>query len=272
MAKTNRDRKVMLVTGGASGIGAAIAGLAVEQGHRVAIGDIDFAGASALASRLGADALAIRLDICSGESWKNAVEATCRHFGNLDVLVNNAGVAHPGPAKDVAVELHEHTLRVNAIGPMLGALAVIPYFRERGAGHIATVCSMTSFLALPGLVSYAASKHALRAMHFGLALEERGSPIDFTIVHPGATETPMLEQEAEKGVVAAFSRVPASPREIAAIILKAIRQKKIEVCIPAARGKVVKAIGTNPRRLFEVMEKNEEIGARMLAERRAARS
>lgn len=272
MAKRNRDLKVILVSGGASGIGAAIAGLAVQQGHKVAIGDIDFAGTQALASHLGADALAIRLDICSAESWRDAVAATCGHFGRLDVLVNNAGVAHPGLTRDVPVEMHEHTLKVNAIGPMIGALAVIPYFRERGAGHITTVCSMTSFLTLPGLVSYAASKHALRAMHFGLALEERGSPIDFTIVHPGATETPMLELEAEKGVVAAFSRTPATPREIATIILKAIREKKVEVCIPAARGRVVKAIGASPRRLFDLVEKNEQIGARMLAERRAGRN
>jgi NAD(P)-dependent dehydrogenase (short-subunit alcohol dehydrogenase family) len=270
MAGTRKD-KVMLVTGGASGIGAAIAKLAVSKGYSVAIGDIDLPAAKALQAELGGKALAVDLDICSQESWGDALATVCKSFGKLDILLNNAGVAHPGLARDVPFEMHEHTLKVNALGPMLGALTIVPYFRERGAGHIVTVCSMTSFLTLPGLVSYAASKHALRAMHFGIALEERGSPIDFTIVHPGATETPMLEQEAEQGVVAAFSRAPASPEEIAAIILKAIQARKIEVCIPAARGRVVKAIGTNPRRLFEVVKRNEEIGARMLAERMAAK-
>ena len=265
-----RQARVMLVTGAASGIGAAIAKLAVSQGYRVAIGDIDFKAAQSLAAQLGADALAVDLDICSRDSWSAALDATCKHFGKLDILLNNAGVAHPGLTRDVPFAMHEHTLRVNALGPMLGAMAVVPYFKAQGAGHIVTVCSMTSFLTLPGLVSYAASKHALRAMHFGIALEERGSPIDFTIVHPGATETPMLEKEAEKNVVAAFSRAPASPEEIAAVILKAVRGKKIEVCIPAARGRVVKAIGTNPHRLFEVVQRNEEIGARLLAERKAA--
>jgi NAD(P)-dependent dehydrogenase (short-subunit alcohol dehydrogenase family) len=265
-----RQAKVMLVTGGASGIGAAIAKLAVRQGDRVAIGDIDFEAAKALAAQLGEHALALDLNICSRESWREALDATCVRFGRLDILVNNAGVAHPGLTKDVSFEMHEQTLRVNALGPLLGAMVVVPYFRAQAAGHIVTVCSMTSFLTLPGLVSYAASKHALRAIHFGIALEERGSPIDFTIVHPGATETPMLEKEAEKNVVAAFSRAPAQPEEIAATILKAIRGRKIEVCIPAARGRVVKAIGTNPRRLFEVVQRNEEIGAKMLADRKAA--
>ena len=263
--------KVMLVTGGASGIGAAIVRLAVRRNYRVAIGDIDFAAAKGLAAELGDNALALDLDICSEGSWHQALETTCSRFGGLDILVNNAGVAHPGLSSDVPFEMHEHTLKVNALGPMLGAMAVVPYFRARGAGHIVTVCSMTSFLTLPGLVSYAASKHALRAMHFGISLEERGSPIDFTIIHPGATETLMLEKEAEKGVVAAFSRAPESPETIATIILKAIRGRKIEVCIPAARGRVVKSIGTNPRRLFEVVQRNEEIGAKMLAERQATK-
>ncbi|TPJ57973.1 SDR family oxidoreductase [Mesorhizobium sp. B2-7-1] len=261
--------KVMIVTGGAGGIGAAIVRLAIKQGHRVAIADVDIAAARQLAASLGDNALPLDLDICSEARWKAAVEATCGHFGRLDVLVNNAGVAHPGPTKDVPLEAHEHTMKVNALGPMLGSLAVLPYFRAQGSGHIATVCSMTAFLTLPGLVSYAASKHALRAMHLGLALEERGSPVDFTIIHPGATETAMLELEAEKGVAAAFSREPAAPEEIAAIVLKAIRDKKTEVCIPAARGRVVKAIGANPRRLFELVGKNEQIGATMLASRRA---
>ena len=263
--------KVMLVTGAAAGIGAAIARQAVDQGYRVAIGDIDLPAAQGLAARLGEKAVALALDICSQSSWSEALDATCRQFGALDILVNNAGVAHPGLSKDVPLEQHERTLKVNALGPMIGALTVAPYFRERGAGHIVTVCSMTSFLTMPGLVSYAASKHALRAIHFGIALEERGSPIDFTIVHPGATETKMLEQEAEMGVTAAFSRTPATPDEVASIILKAIRARKVEVSIPAARGRVVKAIGANPRRLFEVVQKNEEIGAKMLAERRARR-
>ncbi|MEQ1955929.1 SDR family oxidoreductase [Mesorhizobium sp. CN2-181] len=261
----------MLVTGGASGIGAAIVRLAVRQGYRVAIGDIDTKAATALAAELGDAAFAVDLDICSQDGWERALAAILSRFGGLDILINNAGIAHPGPTKDVPYVLHERTLRVNALGPMLGMMAVIPHFRSQGSGHLVTVCSMTSFLALPGLVSYAASKHALRAMHFGIALEERGSPFDFTIVHPGATETPMLEQEAEKGVVAAFSRTPASPEEIATVILKAIRAKKIEVCIPSARGRVVKAIGTNPRRLFDVVRKNEEIGTKMLAERKAAK-
>jgi len=262
----------MLVTGGAAGIGAAVTALAISHGHKVAIADVNLAAARQLAGSLGEHALPVGLDICSQTQWKAALEATCRHFGRLDVLVNNAGVAHPGATGDVPLEAHEHTFKVNVFGPMLGSLAVMPYFREQGAGHIATVCSMTAFLPLPGLVSYAASKHALRAMHLGLALEERGSPIDFTIIHPGATETAMLELEAEKGVVAAFSREPATPAEIAEIVLKAIREKKTEVCIPATRGRVVKAIGANPSRLFELVERNEQVGAAMLASRRARRA
>ncbi|MBZ9676499.1 SDR family NAD(P)-dependent oxidoreductase [Mesorhizobium sp. ES1-1] len=265
-----RRPEVMLITGAASGIGAAIARLAVQKAYRVAIADIAFDAARKLASELGDNALPIDLDICSPQMWRQALDATRQHFGGLDILVNNAGIAHPGLTADVPLEMHEQTLKVNALGPMLGAMTVIPHFKAQGSGHVVTVCSMTSFLTLPGLVSYAASKHALRAMHFGIALEERASPIDFTIVHPGATETPMLELEAEKNVTAAFARAAASPDAIAAIILKAIKARKVEVCIPSARGRVVKAIGANPRRLFDVVQKNQEIGAKALADRKAS--
>src|SRR5262245_55215624 len=123
----NRAPKVMLVTGGANGIGAAIASLAIRQGHKVGIADIDVAAAKRLAGSLGEAALPLDLDIGSEARWTAAIQATCDHFGCLDVLINNAGVVHPGLAREVALELHEHTFKVNALGPMLGSLAVIPY-------------------------------------------------------------------------------------------------------------------------------------------------
>jgi short-subunit dehydrogenase len=265
--KTNEGSPAILITGGAAGIGAAFAKLAVDSGHRVMIADINVEGAQAKAEALGPRARATRLDIRSAESWQAALDATYAAFGKLDVLVNNAAVVYPGLTKDVDLAKHQLTLEVNVIGPMLGILAVAPRFRAQGSGHIITVCSMSSFLALPGLASYSASKSALRTLHLALALEERGSPIDFTLVHPGATETGMLEDEARNGVAVAFARPPAQPEDIAKVLIKALKSKKAEICIPASRGRSVKAIGGSPRRLFEMVARNEELGARMLEER-----
>ncbi|GLS36695.1 putative short chain dehydrogenase/reductase [Mesorhizobium tianshanense] len=259
--------RVVLVTGGARGIGAAFARLAVARGHRVMVADIDESGAGSLASELGANARHVCLDIRSPESWQAALDTTYEVFGRLDVLVNNAAVVYPGLTKDVPLAKHKETFEVNVLGPMLGILAVTPRFQAQASGHVITVCSMSAFLALPGIASYSASKSALRTLHLALALEERGSSIDFTIVHPGATETRMLEDEARKGVAVAFARPPARPEDVAKILMKAMKTKKVEICIPESRGRSVKAIAGNPRRLLEMVEKNEQLGAKMLQER-----
>lgn len=267
MKTHDRSSGVILVTGAAAGIGAAFARLAVGRGYRVMLADIDAARASSTAAALGPQAAATKLDIRSPESWAAALDLTYAMFETLDVLVNNAAVVFPGLTKDVPLAKHKQTFEVNVLGPMLGILAVAPRFRAQGSGHVITVCSMSSFLALPGIASYSASKSALRTLHLGLALEERGSPIDFTIVHPGATETGMLEDEARNGVAVAFARPPAQPEDIARILMKAVKTKKTEICIPEARGRTVKAIAGSPRRLFEMVARNEELGARRLEER-----
>lgn len=264
--------RVVLVTGGARGIGEAFARLAVARGHRVMIADIDEGGAASLASDLGANASHVHLDIRSPDSWQAALVTTYEVFGKLDVLVNNAAVVYPGLTKDVPLAEHKQTLEVNVLGPMLGMLAVTPRFQAQGGGHVITVCSMSAFLALPGLASYSASKSALRALHLALALEERGSPIDFTIVHPGATQTRMLDDEADKGVAVAFARPPARPEDVAKILLKAMKTKKAEICIPESRGRSVKAIGSNPQKLLEMVERNEQLGAKALQDRLTARA
>jgi short-subunit dehydrogenase len=269
---TESTSKVLLVTGAASGIGAAVARLAVEQGQRVVLADRNFEGVKKLAKELGGATLAVKLDICSPAQWNAALDKTYARFRRLDVLVNNAAVVHTGPTRAVALEKHKQTFDVNVIGPLIGMMATLPRFHKAKAGHVVTVCSMTAFLPFPGIATYAASKHALRALHFGVALEERHGPIDFTIVHPSSTETPMLAQEARDGIALAFAVPSWKPEQVAEIILRAIRQKKTEVCIPAKRGRVVKAIGGNPRRLLETVERNEKVGmgnlkARLDAER-----
>jgi len=265
--KDSAGSKVFLITGSASGIGAATARLAVSQGHRVVVADINVRGAKAVAGELGDNAIAMKLDIRSSKQWEAALDQTYAHFGKLDVLVNNAAVVHTGKVQDVPLVLHEQTMLVNSIGPLIGMMAVLPRFRKARAGHIATVCSMTAFLPFPGIATYAASKHALRAIHFGVAMEERQEPISFTIIHPSSTETPMLEQEARAGIALAFAVPSWEPSDVAKILLEAIREKKVEVYVPQSRGRTVKAIGANPRRLLEAIERNEKIGKKSLAAR-----
>lgn len=268
---SNTKSGVMFITGGASGIGAAIAKLAVARGHKVVVTDINGAGAWAVAADLGDAALAVELDIFSAPMWDAALDAAWARFGRVDVLVNNAGIVHPGFSRDVPLELHQQTLNVNFMGPLIGIQKVLPRFKKQGSGHVATVCSMTAFLPFPGIASYAASKHALRAFHHAVALEERNGPIDFTIVHPTSTETPMLEKEAQSDAMAlAFAGSSVSAEFVADVVLTAIEKKKVEVFMPPERAALVRRIGTSPRSLLKMVERNEAVGAEKLKARRAA--
>lgn len=265
--------KIFLITGAASGIGAALARLAADAGHTIILADINLPGAIAVAESIGPSASAVKLDICSSVNWEAVLDKVWREHGRLDVLVNNAAIVHTGFARDLPMQKHEHTMETNFFGPVKGMMAALPRFKAQGHGHLATVCSMTGLLPFPGIASYAAAKHALRAFHLSLALEERNSPVKFTIVHPTSTETPMLDKEAEDDAMAiSFAGTPVTADYVAGIVLEAIRKNRIEAFAPPERGKIVKRLGTSPRSLWKMTERNAAIGAEKLKARRAAKA
>jgi NAD(P)-dependent dehydrogenase (short-subunit alcohol dehydrogenase family) len=269
MSKSNVKPQVFLITGAASGIGAATARKLAQQGSSVVLADINVAGARAVAADLGENACALELDITAETSWSRALDWTLERFKRLDVLINNAAIVVTGNARDVSLEMHQRTMDTNFLGPLKGMLLVLPRFLEQGSGHMVTVCSMTSFLPFPGIASYGAAKHALRAFHHALALEERHSPVHFTIVHPTATETPMLAQE-EKDDSCAFAFVadPVTPEVVADTILMAIKKKSVETCMPPEQARPVARLGTDPKRLRKMYDQIEAIGKHAQRERR----
>uniref|UniRef100_A0AAU1ZRV5 SDR family NAD(P)-dependent oxidoreductase n=1 Tax=Streptomyces sp. NBC_00093 TaxID=2975649 RepID=A0AAU1ZRV5_9ACTN len=247
---------VVLITGAASGIGAATAREAVRRGHRVALADIDLAGATRIADELGLGARAFELDIRDEAAWETTLDAVADQLGAVDVLVNNAGIIHTGYARQLAPDRHRHMIEVNLLGPITGMLAALPRMRAQGHGHIVTVCSMTSFLPLPGYTTYGATKHGLRAFHHSVAIEERDGPVTFSIVHPPGTRTPMLEQEmADPSSVITFAEKPLSPEKVASVIVDAIEKKPVEVVHPAIGGRVQRAAGVFPRLMRFVIPK-----------------
>src|SRR5699024_3690885 len=114
-------------------------------------------------------------------------------------------------ARDLTNDQHRQMVDVNFFGPMYGTLEAMRYMKDRG-GHIVTVCSMTSFLPLPGYSSYGATKHALRSFINTVAIEEHASRVAFTLVHPPGVRTEMLEQEKrDPSAVAAFAEKSVGP-------------------------------------------------------------
>lgn len=263
MSKKPENDRVVLVTGAATGIGAAIAEAAIAHGHRVLLTDVDPDAVQATAQRLGGRAAAFPLDIRDPQGWGAAFDAAEAEFGPVDVLINNAGIIHTGNARDLSLQQHRDIVEVNLLGTMTGIHTALPRMTARGRGHIITICSMTSFLALPGYATYGGTKHAVRAFHHAVALEERHGPLDFTIIHPPSTRTKMLEQEmADPTSAIAFAEKATTPQAVAKVVVDAITAKPVEVVFPPVAGRVQRLAGTFPLLIRWLMPSIEARGRR----------
>ncbi|MGW7544788.1 SDR family NAD(P)-dependent oxidoreductase [Streptomyces sp. NPDC054770] len=263
MPQPSEKSRVILVTGAAGGIGAAIAELAIARGHRVMLTDVDEDAVMARARALGERAAAQALDIRSHADWSGAFDAARARFGTVDVLVNNAGVTHTGHARALRPQQHRDIVEINLLGTITGVCTAIERMTAQGHGHIITVCSMTSFLPLPGYATYGGTKHALRAFHHSVAIEERDGPLDFTIIHPPTTRTGMLDQEmADPSAAIAFAEKSYAPEQIAAAVVDAVTAKPVEVVFPPFAGRFQRIVGVFPRLMRRVMPVVEAKGMR----------
>jgi NADP-dependent 3-hydroxy acid dehydrogenase YdfG len=258
--QAGREPKRVLVTGAANGIGAAIVRRCVEAGHRVVAMDIDRGGLSRLREGLPGIETSV-LDVRDLAAWTRVVEAAETQGGAIDVLINNAGVCLPGPCDQVSAEDDRLTVEVNLLGVMHGVRAMLPRFLARERGHVINVASMAAFSPIPDLAAYSATKHAVRAYTHSCALDHRHTPIDWTLVCPGAVETPMLESMRKRraGVVV-FTEKPMPPDRVADAIVDAIRTPRREVLVPNVRGKLLRFVGLFPGLLSRGMDDAERRG------------
>lgn len=189
--------KVALISGGAEGIGAAVARLIVAEGGSVMLGDVQLAKAEALATELGDKAAATALDVRDLAQWEAAVATTQGRFGKLTVLCNIAGISEPGNVPDGALDVWQRTIDINLNGPFYGMRAAIPAMEASGeACAIVNIGSMIAMRAASFVAAYSASKSGLQGLSRSVALDlaERGLPIRVNMVHPGAIRTPMYER------------------------------------------------------------------------------
>ena len=206
--------KVALISGGARGMGAAEARLFAREGARVVIGDVLEAEARAVEADVrakGGEAVFARLDVTSEADWQQAVAIALRHFGTLNVLINNAGIGGASRLEDTTVEAWDRVMDVNAKGGFLGSKAVIPAMRQAGGGSIVNISSQ---LGLVGMADsspqYQASKGAVRLLTKLTALQYAKEGIRANSVHPGPIVTPMTERRrAEPAIYESMvSRIP----------------------------------------------------------------
>ena len=183
--------KVAFITGGASGLGAAIAKAYVDQGADVVIADFDHDAGMNTAAGLGQAARFVPLDVTQEPQWLDAL-ATC---DRVDVLVNNAGITTLGSIEDVTLEQFVHEFNVDVVGVFLGCKLVLPKMKANG-GSIINMSSLTGVRAQADLVAYNAAKAAVTHLTKSCALHfaKMGYAIRCNSIHPGAIHTPILEK------------------------------------------------------------------------------
>jgi 3alpha(or 20beta)-hydroxysteroid dehydrogenase len=218
--------KVALVTGGAQGIGEAIARKFARHGARVVIGDIQHERGAKVAASLGEDALFVPLDVTDPDAWSAAVGTVEARCGGLDVLVCNAGDGCGGPIEHTPVETHRRIVRLNLDGVWLGIRAAVPALAARGGGSIVNISSIDGLAGVAGLSTYVATKFAVTGMTKALALELGDRGIRVNSVHPGivdATHDRGMPPAAMERLQKAIARQPikrmATVEEIANAVL-----------------------------------------------------
>ncbi|ETX08863.1 MAG: hypothetical protein ETSY2_02865, partial [Candidatus Entotheonella gemina] len=191
------DGKVALISGGARGQGAAEATTFAQEGAKVVFGDIlDDAGAQVEADirAAGGDAVYVHLDVTSEADWRGAVQEAVSRFGQLNILVNNAGIIIPRvPIEERTGDEWDRVMGVNAKGVFLGTKCAIPAMRQAGGGSIVNISSIAGIgQSLHQEPAYAASKGAVRIFTKVTASQHAKDKIRCNSVHPGPIDTEML--------------------------------------------------------------------------------
>lgn len=217
---------VVAITGGARGIGLAIAEALHAQGARIAIGDVDLALAQQQADRLGG--FAHPLDVRQKDSFAAFLQATEAALGPLDVLVNNAGIMPMGGFLDETDAVSDAQIDINLRGVIHGMKLALPGMLARRRGHIVNVASMAGRFAIPGASVYCGTKFAVVGLTEAVAGEFRDSGVDFTAILPSKVLT-----ELSSGTDAANPGIPSvTPEDVAAAVADAIRKPRLFLAVP----------------------------------------
>jgi short-subunit dehydrogenase len=219
--------KIVAITGGARGIGAATAAALVREGATVAIGDLDLAVAETTAAKLGATAFA--LDVTDRAGFTKFLEEVEGRLGPLDVLVNNAGIMPLGRFEDESDRSTTHQLEINLHAVIHGTREAVKRMRPRKSGHIVNIASAAGKAGFPGAATYCATKHGVVGLSEAVRAELRGSGVDLTVVLPAIVRT-----ELAAGLKEARFFKSVEVTDVAEAIVKALRKPRFEVFVPGS--------------------------------------
>jgi NADP-dependent 3-hydroxy acid dehydrogenase YdfG len=258
--------KVAAITGAGSGIGQALAVELARSGAALAISDVDAEGLAQTEEQLralGAPVKSDRLDVTEREAFQIYADQVNEHFGKVNQIYNNAGIAFTGDVEISQFKDMERVMDVDFWGVVNGTKAFLPHVIASGDGHIVNVSSLFGLMGMPGQAAYNAAKFAVRGFTEALRQEMvlNGHPVKVTTVHPGGVKTAI----ARNGIAAEGVNVErqakffdkrlasTSPQRAAQIILDGVRKNRARVLVgpdAIALDLVVRLTGSGYQRLF----------------------
>lgn len=228
--ETRLNKKVVAITGASSGIGKAIAWVLAKQGARVVLGARRAEQLEKIVAEItgaGGQAMYVVTDVSSQAGLKDLVQQACDHFGRLDVLVNNAGVARLSRMDAVDVEGWEAMIDVNLKGVLYGMAAAIPIFKQQQSGHIVNIISTAGMKISPTMGVYAATKNAVRTLTEAFRTESDGK-IRITGISPGFVKTELAhgidDVKTRDSIQSVMDSMALSPERIAETVAFVISQ------------------------------------------------
>jgi NADP-dependent 3-hydroxy acid dehydrogenase YdfG len=270
--------RVAAITGGARGIGRATARALVEQGMKVAIGDVDLTVAEQTATELGAGAIALPLDVTDRDSFSAFLDGAEERLGPLDVLVNNAGIMHLGRFLEEDDLTAHRMVEINLHGVILGTKLALERMVPRNRGHVVNIASGAGKFGAPGGATYSATKHGVVGLTEAVRGEMRlvGADVRLSYVIPAVVNT-----ELGSGLVRSRGVKTLEPREVGAAIVEALQRGTVDVWVPRSVKPISLLTSIMPRRLAEAVGRalrvdrilyGADAGVRRGYELRAARS
>ena len=222
--------KVVAITGAGSGIGKAAALLLAERGAKLVIGARRADRLETVAAQIeaaGGSVAFLKMDVKRREDLSKFVGMACERYGQLDVLVNNAGIGPISLLDELRVDDWDEMIDVNIKGVLYGIAAALPVFRRQGFGQFVNIASTAGLITRPTMAVYSGTKFAVRAISEGLR-QEAGDKLRVTIITPGFVHThfadSMTNPDIKAQIVGTMAKIAIPPRAIARAIAFAIEQ------------------------------------------------
>lgn len=255
MANTSSFQgQTALITGGAGGLGRAIAARCIERGMRCLLVDINPNALDAAIHELGPNAVPHVADLTDPDARDQLVFRIRELFGGLDLLVNNAGVVSTTPFDQRSQASIRHELELNLMTPLMLTHCLLSTLQAGGDGRVVSIVSLGGLFPLPESTVYSASKFGLRGAMLCLGLDGERLGVRFSVVNPSATETPMLMREAiHGGNKLQFMDPPQMPDEVALQVIRCLDEPCLERFVRPSESWTVRLAMLVPNLLGKVL-------------------